>query len=85
MSCCGRTSGAARGPGSFRRGFAGLRPTTPPQYAYFRCTGPSAITAVGAASGRIYRFPSSGAIVPIDFQDAPSLARVPRLQAVRPR
>jgi hypothetical protein len=53
--------------------------------AYFRCAGPSAITAVGAATGRIYRFPSSGLAVPVDSRDALSLSRVRRLQAVRPR
>jgi hypothetical protein len=86
MSCCGRSSGSAvRGAHSFRSGNIGLLSKTSPQYAYFRAAGPSSITAAGPISGRIYRFPSSGGIVPVDIRDAPSLARVPHLQAVRPR
>jgi hypothetical protein len=86
MSCCGRSSGsAARGPNSFRGGSPGVISVTSPQYAYFRSTGQASITALGPVSGKTYRFPSSGGIVPVDARDAPSLARVPRLQAVRPR
>jgi hypothetical protein len=86
MSCCGRSSGTTvRGPASFRSGHTGLLSNTSPQYAYFRCTGPSSITAAGPISHKIYRFPSSGGIVPVDIRDAASLARVPHLHAVRPR
>jgi len=84
MSCCGRSSSGARGRSSFG-GNAGLLFNTSPQRAYFRSAGPASITAVGPVSGRIYRFPSSGGIVPVDIRDAPSLARVPHLKAVRPR
>ena len=84
MSCCGRTGSPARGRTSLG-GSAGLASNTFPQTAYFRSAGSSSIAAVGPVSGRIYRFPSSGGIVPVDVRDAPSLGRVPHLQAVRPR
>ena len=84
MSCCGRTSSPARGRTSVS-GSAGLASNTFPQTAYFRAAASSSIAAVGAVTGRIYRFPSSGGIVPVDVRDAASLGRVRHLQAVRPR
>lgn len=85
MSCCGKSSSTARRPNSFRAAAFVAGSTAAPLRAYFRCTGPSSITAIGAASGNTYRFPSSGRIVPVDIRDALSLSRVPHLQAVRPR
>lgn len=85
MSCCGKISSAGRGPNSFRTSAPVPRANAVPLKAYFRCTGPSGITAVGAATGKPYRFPASGRIVPVDSRDALSLSRVPHLQAVRPR
>jgi hypothetical protein len=85
MSCCGKGSSPARRPNSFHSTASTHGPNTVPLKAYLRCTGPSTITAIGAASGKAYRFPSSGLVVPIDIRDAVSLSRVPHLQAVRPR
>lgn len=85
MGCCGKSSSTARRPNSFRSTSSIQGLNTAPLKAYFRCTGPSAITAIGAASGKAYRFPSSGLAVAIDIRDAASLSRVPHLQAVRPR
>lgn len=85
MSCCGKSSGPARQPNSFRTTAFVRASNAAPLKAYFRCTGPSAITAIGAVSGNAYRFPSSGLVVPIDIRDAASISRVPHLQAVRPR
>ena len=84
MSCCGKSSSTAARPGN-------SRPTLHPSSvsgspsAYFRCTGPLTVTAKGGISGKLYRFPHSGLIVPVDSRDASSLSRVPHLQAVRPR
>jgi len=85
MSCCGKSSRTPARPNSLRATASVRSPSAAPLQAYFRCTGPSTITAVGGASGRIYRFPSSGLVVPIDRRDALSLSRVPHLQMVRPR
>jgi len=86
MSCCSRSgSNTARRQSSIRAPTVAPRASAVPQTGYFRCTGSSGITAIGAATGRVYRFPSSGALVPIDIRDAASLARVPHLQAARPR
>jgi hypothetical protein len=85
MSCCGKISGTANRASNFRAAASVPGANTPPLNSYFRCTGPSAITAIGAATGKAYRFPPSGQIVAVDGRDAISLSRVPHLQAVRPR
>lgn len=85
MSCCGKISGTARRLNSGRTAGSVQGALVSPLKAYFRCTGPSGIVAIGGASGKAYRFPASGLIVPVDSRDAISLLRVPHLQAVRPR
>lgn len=84
MSCCGKSSttraAGIRSPASASYPISSYAP----RIAHFRCTGNSTVTAVGAVSGRLYRFPASGLIVQVDARDAISLARVPRLAAVRP-
>jgi hypothetical protein len=85
MSCCGKSSSPGRRPNSFRTTAFLQSSNTASLKAYFRCTGTSTITAIGPVSGKTYRFPSSGLIVPIDIRDAVSLSRIPHLQAARPR
>jgi hypothetical protein len=85
MSCCGKSSSTARGSNGHRAPAFSAAGNAAPLIAYFRCTGPSGITAVGAVSGKPYRFPASGLLVPVEARDAASLSRVPHLQAVRPR
>lgn len=85
MSCCGKSStintrGVNLPPGA-------SRPTSTylPRVAYFRCTGPSTVVAVGPVTGRMYRFPSSGMTVQVDSRDATSLSRLRHIEAVRAR
>ncbi|HYM74741.1 MAG TPA: hypothetical protein VE377_02090 [Candidatus Dormibacteraeota bacterium] len=51
--------------------------------AYFEYIGKTAITAVGAVTGRQYRFATPGVPVVVDARDRGSLARVPHLREVR--
>ena len=51
--------------------------------AYFEYTGVTAMTAVGAATGRQYRFETPGVPVMVDARDRWSLAKVPVLREVR--
>jgi hypothetical protein len=48
----------------------------------FQYAGTSAVTVVGAATGRRYEFPGSGAVVAADPRDAPAMAAVPFLTQV---
>lgn len=60
------------------------RQQSPPS-TRFRYTGATALTVHGPVSGRIYRFEGPGAALTVDPGDAPALAGVPGLQAVRGR
>lgn len=79
MPCCGssRTSlghsasldeaaGVASGPPSVR-------------FAYL---GASALSVIGGATGRLYRFDGRGSRLAIDRRDAPGLVAVPKLRRV---
>jgi hypothetical protein len=48
----------------------------------FQYTGATAMTVVGGATGRTYRFDAPGARAAIDLRDQESLARVPNLRRV---
>jgi hypothetical protein len=50
---------------------------------YFEYVGVTAITAVGTATGRQYRFPAPGVPVAVDARDRWSLAKVPNLREIR--
>ncbi|KAA2242491.1 hypothetical protein F0L74_08080 [Chitinophaga agrisoli] len=45
----------------------------------FRYTGNTALTTVGSATGRVYRFPVKGAVQLVHSTDAVSLYEVPNL------
>ena len=80
MSCCGKSTTTIS---EISSRFAAPRAITnysPPLIAHFRCIGPSTVTAVGAATGRVYRFPSSGIAVQVDARDAASLVRVRQIE-----
>jgi len=90
MACCGRRSErspVASGLPSFGPSApaAATRheapPATPVQFEY---VGATAMTVLGAASRRRYRFAATGARLQVDARDAPSLAAVPHLRRVRP-
>jgi hypothetical protein len=49
----------------------------------FEYAGATALTAVGAITGRRYRFDRPGAAVDVDLRDAPSLGGVPHLRRRR--
>jgi hypothetical protein len=53
--------------------------------AYFEYVGRTAITVVGAATGRRYQFAAPGAVVVVDPRDRRSVAQVPGLRQVAPR
>jgi len=83
MSCCGKSS--MTGTRGVSSSIGGPRPASThlSSVAHFRCTGPSTVVAVGPVTGRMYRFPSSGMTVQVDFRDAISLSRVRHIEAVR--
>jgi len=50
----------------------------------FKCVGPTALTVIGPATGRRYRFERPGALLAVDVRDRAALAAVLylRLEAV---
>ncbi len=50
--------------------------------AWFRYTGATGVTVAGAATGTVYRFPHTGAMLSVDARDRRSLAMVPVLEQV---
>ncbi|NJM30094.1 MAG: hypothetical protein HC855_08300 [Rhizobiales bacterium] len=48
--------------------------------AYFRYVGATALTVTGPVTGRTYRFPAPGAVMPVDPRDQASMMRVPILK-----
>lgn len=79
MTCCGQHPGSTRG----------RRETTPTRPARmdwgeprFRYVGRTALTVVGGATGRRYRFPRPGFTARVDLRDRASLRRVPVLLEV---
>lgn len=83
MSCCGK----------MRQQFAQATSAAPREATLhqpdrqftirFEYVGHTALTVIGAASGRRYRFDAPGARLVIDPRDRPSLALVPSLRQVR--
>jgi hypothetical protein len=92
MSCCGKmrrqvTATFARGlersrSAEFQRP-AGRLSRFPMGTVYFEYVGVTAITAVGTATGRQYRFSAPGMPVVVDARDRWSLAKVPNLREIR--
>jgi hypothetical protein len=58
-------------------------PAMPQASMVFEYAGGTALTAVGAITGRRYRFNHPGAAVDVDLRDASSLAGVPHLRRRR--
>jgi hypothetical protein len=88
MSCCGQMRAQQRRTSSpFVHELAPPRPSATGRFpmgtATFEYTGPTAITAVGRATGRQYRFSMPGLPVLVDARDRWSLAKVPRLREIR--
>ena len=78
MSCCGkqRTNWRGESPRIPRARHVNSR------VVYFRYVGKQAITIVGSATGRTYRFSGAGATVAADPKDAPVIASVPLMEQV---
>ncbi len=77
-------AGPAR-PGPSPGGSAAAGSPGPRQHRYqvcFEYVGRTALTAIGGATGRRYRFEGPGARVVVDPRDRPSLAQVPTLRQV---
>jgi hypothetical protein len=87
MACCGsqrRQLDLTRPAPSLRSAVPGNPPNARPlarQFEiYFEYVGPTAITVIGGASGRRYRFDRPGDRLMVDPRDRPSLAAVPHLR-----
>jgi len=85
MSCCGKLRqqlGLAPDPMRHEPTDEGRRRSTPKFTIQFEYTGKTALTAIGAVSGRRYRFERTGARTVVDPRDRPSLVMVPNLRQV---
>jgi hypothetical protein len=82
MSCCGKQRERMRLPSPSTRRTILSRQATKDQVAAFEYVGKTALTAIGPASGRHYRFSYPGAIVEVDPRDRASLASVPNLRQI---
>ena len=88
MSCCGqRRAQQRRTPNAFVHELAAPRDSGgrfPMGIARFEYIGRTAITVVGAATGRQYRFATPRTSVVVDARDRWSLAGVPLLRELSP-
>jgi hypothetical protein len=89
MSCCGKmrtqlgaTFTPAHGQHVSPRPSPGRFGRFPMGSISFEYIGATAITAVGATTGRQYRFSTPGVLVAVDARDRWSLAKVPKLREV---
>lgn len=85
MGCCGR--GVSPSGASFASGWPSAAPRVsagPRRYShvFFEYTGGTALTVVGRATGKRYRFERPGARVAVDPIDKPSIAGVSQLRIV---
>jgi hypothetical protein len=89
MSCCGQKRAQLYSnlpaPASRTRQAAPLPPAQPaaPVPVLFEYLGPTAVSAVGPVTRRLYRFDRPNARVAVDARDASSIAAIPNLQRVR--
>jgi len=93
MSCCGSkrsqltSAGPMRPASDVRRQTAPsparLSPQAPPAPVIFDYLGPTAVTAMGPVTQRLYRFDGPRARMAVDARDAPSIAAVPNLRRLR--
>ena len=82
MACCGRTRAQL-----FAMGTNPIAREAPATAAHrysvqFEYIGKTAMTAIGPASGRRYRFDRPGTVITIDPRDRPGLAQVSGLRLV---
>ena len=82
MACCGRTRAQLFGMGMGVTANASSSTAMRRYSVQFEYVGKTAMTAIGAASGKRYRFDRPGAVITVDPRDRPSLAQVPGLRLV---
>ena len=87
MACCGsqRRQLDLTRPAPSPRSAVSANPSSPRPAArrfeiYFEYVGPTAITVMGGATGRRYRFDRRGDRLMVDPRDRPSLVAVPHLR-----
>ncbi|TMJ00028.1 MAG: hypothetical protein E6G97_20800 [Alphaproteobacteria bacterium] len=51
-------------------------------HAFFEYIGPTALTVIGRATGKRYRFDRPGARVAVELPDHPSVSGVPQLRQI---
>jgi hypothetical protein len=84
MGCCGSGNPSRGGPMQASRPAAAPVPAPPRRYShvFFEYVGPTALTAVGRATGKHYRFDRPGARVAAEPADEASLRGVPNLRQI---
>lgn len=82
MACCGKERSEFRiaAPGLDRSRDGMLSASDGSGLAYFEYLGRTGLTAIGAVTGRRYRFEGRGARVAVDKRDAGGLLAVPNLR-----
>ena len=85
MPCCGQKKpDFGPGPRSVQP-YKSTNNVARPGYrysVYFEYVGNTALTVLGSATNKKYRFNGSGSRVEVDPRDRPSLAKVPNLREV---
>jgi hypothetical protein len=79
MGCCGKNRSVARLTENHETTHVTFTPQATKSAEYFRYVGMTALTAVGAVTGRSYRFASPGAVQEVDGSDAPAMTAIPNL------
>jgi hypothetical protein len=84
MGCCGSGNPSRGGSIQTSRPAAPSVRAQPMRYShvFFEYVGPTALTAIGRATGKHYRFERPGARVAVEPTDRASVAQVPHLREV---
>jgi hypothetical protein len=83
MACCGGKRSHVVMNGQLSVASLGKSTIPTSHLLLFEYTGQTAMTVVGGATGRTYRFLDPGARVQIDGRDVQSLSAVPNLKRLR--
>jgi hypothetical protein len=85
MPCCGQQKSENRSRAQAQPGHKSAATVARPKYryaVYFEYVGPTALTVIGSATNKKYRFGRPGSRVEIDPRDRPSISKVPNLREV---
>jgi len=80
MGCCGSRTSFRRGPVQADRPAAAQAARY--NHVFFEYVGPTAMTVIGGATRKSYRFDRPGARVAVEPADQSSLANVPNLRLI---